>query len=309
MKLEPKPLTELADTEPETYQGSASPHNVMVKHINQVLAAEHKHMLEFQAEQRQLLAEKRARHERERAEQAHQTLTHIIPNPTDTEDTDMNLKQFASAAVIATSLLTSSCGDAKGPPATAKTELYKRNPNPQQGYEITAHINNPPGAFEYAKARVYYQSKGCSYVLNSFEGVNSSPRQSLELPLTKIGDNEYTTKVYLDEMIDEDYYGNGVCQWFYVASTIGFMATGAKNETVFSADLWADQVPATQPITYYFWNKSYPIDVAKMELNKKFPDINQTGSVEFGAKNISNVPIERRNEFFSVTLTVKPIHP
>ena len=214
----------------------------------------------------------------------------------------MNLKQFASAAVIATSLLTSSCGDAKGPPATAKTELYKRNPNPQQGYEITAHINNPPGAFEYAKARVYYQSKGCSYVLNSFEGVNSSPRQSLELPLTRIGDNEYTTKVYLDEMIDEDYYGNGVCQWFYVASTIGFMATGAKNETVFSADLWADQVPATQPITYYFWKGYYPAVQ------------NNSGDKEYGttsflapAHKALNVSMEQQNEFFSVTLTVKPI--
>ena len=309
MKLEPKPLTELADTEPETYQGSASPHNVMVKHINQVLAAEHKHMLEFQAEQQQLLAEKRARHERERAEQAHQTLTHIIPNPTDTEDTDMNLKQFASAAVIATSLLTSSCGDAKGPPATAKTELYKRNPNPQQGYEITAHINNPPGPLNKVDAGVRYQTKGCFYVLNSLEGVNASPAQNIKLPVTKISDNEYSIKVYLDEMIDEDYYGNGVCGWWMTAVGFDFMATGAKDETSFNADLWADQVPATQPITYYFWNKGYPIDVAKMELNKKFPDINQTGSVEFGAKNISNVPIERRNEFFSVTLTVKPIHP
>ena len=309
MKLEPKPLTELADTEPETYQGSASPHNVMVKHINQVLAAEHKHMLEFQAEQRQLLAEKRARHERERAEQVHQALTPIIPTPTDPEDADMNLKQFASAAVIATSLLTSSCGDAKGPPAAAKTELYKRNPNPKQGYEITAHINNPPGPLNKVDAGVRYQTKGCFYVLNSLEGVNASPEQEIELPVTKISDNEYSIKVYLDEMIDEDYYGNGVCRWWMTGAAIGFMATGAKDETAFSANVSYKDFAATQPITYYFWNKGYPIDVAKMELNKKFPDINQTGSVEFGAKNISNVPIERRNEFFSVTLTVKPIHP
>ena len=213
----------------------------------------------------------------------------------------MNLKQFASAAVIATSLLTSSCGDAKGPSATAKTELYKRNPNPQQGYEITAHINNPPGAFEYAKARVYYQSKGCSYVLNSFEGVNSSPRQSLELPLTRIGDNEYTTKVYLDEMIDEDYYGNGVCQWFYVASTIGFMATGAKNETVFSADLWADQVPATQPITYYFWSKMYP--------RASFAPVGHESGSYSGTTKPDDIPTENRNEYFTITINVKPIHP
>ena len=216
----------------------------------------------------------------------------------------MNLKQFASVAVIATSLLTSSCGDAKGPPAAAKTELYKRNPNPQQGYEITARINNPPGPLNKVDAGVRYQTKGCFYVLNSLEGVNASPAQNIKLPVTKISDNEYSIKVYLDEMIDEDYYGNGVCGWWMTAVGFDFMATGAKDETSFNADLWADQVPATQPITYYFWKGYYPAVQ------------NNSGDKEYGttsflapAHKALNVSMEQQNEFFSVTLTVKPIHP
>ena len=302
MVFDPKQFAELTETEPETYQGSASPHNVMVKHINQVLAAEHKHMLEFQAEQRQLLAEKQARHERERAALRHQAPDiPIISTPTNTEDADMNLKPFASAAIVAASLLTAGCGDAKGPPATAKTELYKRNPNPKQGYEITARIHNPPGPLNKVDAGVRYQTKGCFYVLNSFEGVNASPEQEIELPVTKIGDNEYSIKVYLDEMIDEDYYGNGVCRWWMTGAAIGFMATGAKDETAFSADVSYKDFPVTQPITYYFWSKMYP--------RASFAPVGHEGGSYSGTTKLNDIPTENRNEYFTITIDVKPIHP
>ena len=259
-------------------------------------------MLEFQAEQRQLLAEKQARHERERAALCHQAPDiPIISTPTNTEDADMNLKPFASAAIVAASLLTAGCGDAKGPPATAKTELYKRNPNPKQGYEITARINNPPGPLNKVYAGVRYQTKGCFYVLNSFEGVNASPAQNIKLPITKISDNEYSIKVYLDEMIDEDYYGNGVCRWWMTSVGFDFMATGAKDETSFNADLWYDQVPATQPITYYFWKGVYP--------KHSDPELSSGGYSAFGRKDANEFKPELRNQLFSVTLTVKPIQP
>jgi hypothetical protein len=97
MAFEPKRNTE-AELEAEVYQGSASPHSVIVKHINQVLAAEHKHMVEYQREQEQIQVERRVRHERERtqlAAQAH-SINPIITNTNESISLDANTVLTAS---------------------------------------------------------------------------------------------------------------------------------------------------------------------------------------------------------------------
>ncbi|EWS64521.1 hypothetical protein Y695_02235 [Hydrogenophaga sp. T4] len=69
-----------------------------------------------------------------------------------------------------------------------------------------------------------YQAKGCNYVVNDFAGVRGEPEHTVELPFTERPDGSFAATVYLDAMLDEDYYGNGVCQW-----TLAGVGAGARQ--------------------------------------------------------------------------------
>ncbi len=96
---------------------------------------------------------------------------------------------------------------------SAQTELYRLNPAPQEGYEVTLKIENAPGPFKQIRWSAMYQAKGCNYVVNEWAGVRGEPEKVLELPFKEQADGSYVATVYLDAMLDEDYYGNGVCKW------------------------------------------------------------------------------------------------
>jgi len=114
---------------------------------------------------------------------------------------------------------------------------YKQNPNPKQRYDITMTIADAPGPFASIEGIAQYQAPDCWYTLNKLEGVHANPEQVLPITYTRVNDTTYVGTVYLDAMLDEDYYGRGVCHWTLTFASTSLKATGGAVETKFGASI------------------------------------------------------------------------
>ncbi|MDO9253227.1 MAG: hypothetical protein Q7U48_16980 [Hydrogenophaga sp.] len=179
---------------------------------------------------------------------------------------------------------------------SAQQHLYRLNPTPRQGYEIVLTIQDAPGPFKKMGWSALYQAKGCNYVVNDFAGVRGEPEHTVVLPFTERPDGSYAATVYLDAMLDEDYYGNGVCQWQMVGVGAGVMATGTPAESSFRASLQPDQVVAEQPVQLFYWKGYYPRSKTD-------------GFRTWGNNTREKFALEARDNLFSMTLTPKKVQP
>ena len=179
---------------------------------------------------------------------------------------------------------------------SAQQHLYRLNPAPRQGYELVLTIQDAPGPFKKMGWSALYQAKGCNYVVNDFAGVRGEPEHTVVLPFTERPDGSFAATVYLDAMLDEDYYGNGVCQWQMVGVGAGVMATGASGESSFRASLQPDQVMAEQPVRLYFLKGYYPMSESG-------------GVATFGSLTRERYLERERDHLFSMTLTPKKVQP
>ena len=177
----------------------------------------------------------------------------------------------------------------------AMAHKYKQNPNPKQRYDITVTFANEPGPFESIRFGANYEAKNCVFVLDRIAGVTSRPQKNLSLDFKRLEGNTYVGTVYLDAMLDEDYFGAGVCHWQLVSMGVGLKATGAHAEARFSASLWERQVLAQETVTTYLQRKFYLRD----------PDIEDfpvSGQVDR-----SKMIAVKDAELFTVTLTSEKV--
>src|SRR3546814_17759410 len=63
------------------------------------------------------------------------------------------------------------------------------------------------------------------------------PTKDVEIPLTRVSDNEYTGVVYADWMQDEDYTGHGACRWQLMQFRVRMQETGTDGETRFVTNI------------------------------------------------------------------------
>jgi hypothetical protein len=175
----------------------------------------------------------------------------------------------------------------------------KLNPTPQRAYRITLTLADAPGPFASVEGVVQYDvdnEAACGKVNPS----TGTPYRmtTLELfDLRKVSDTEYRGTVYADLILDEDYYGKGVCRWEFTSVEIQLKATGDQMETRFLPDITAEQVFAQQSVTKYFWSGYYP----RAANSENYP--------EFGKPDLSGVPADRQHEFFTITLSAREATP
>lgn len=114
---------------------------------------------------------------------------------------------------------------------------FKINPTPQKQYQLTINIENAPGPLKILQASVGYEASNCTYVYGIASAV-SHPHISIpiDLELTKV--DQYQARFSLDAMKDEDYYGQGICQWKFKSGTLLFSAGASENDTKFSASFY-----------------------------------------------------------------------
>jgi hypothetical protein len=189
----------------------------------------------------------------------------------------------------------SESGQEQSPPPRRKL-----NPAPRRAYRITLTIADAPGPFAAVEGVAQYDvdnEAACGKVNPS----TGTPYRmtTLELfDLRKVSDTEYTGTVYADLILDEDYYGKGVCRWEFTSVEIQLKATGDQAETRFLPDITGEQVFAQQSTTTFFLKRFYP-------RNPKIDDF-----PDFGQKNRSKLaPQISDSDLFIIALSAKEEQP
>lgn len=171
------------------------------------------------------------------------------------------------------------------------------NPSPKRAYEIVMTIENAPGPFADVSGGAQYDvtnENECGHI--NAAGVPERITSQERVALTKVSDTEYRGIVYLDRMLDEDYYGRGVCHWELTAASATLRATGADGETLFQPAIMVDQLLSGEEVQLYFWKGAYPRDAMANYRDSGFPTPDRYKP-------------EIRDELFKVTLKAQGPQP
>lgn len=203
----------------------------------------------------------------------------------------------ALLALLATAVLLPGCQNPGTPSmSTSKHDaMIKENPNPKQAYHIEMRIQNAPGPFGVVEGAAQYDVQNyeeCGEI-NRVAGTVSRITVSPEIIWTPKGDGVYEAVVHADRMLDENYFGRGVCRWAMTEIRASLRATGAKGETRFSPSIVAADVFAGNAATSHFVGVRYP----KAETYEDF--------VDFGVADPSRFKPEFQNGVFTVTFIAK----
>lgn len=134
---------------------------------------------------------------------------------------------------------------------------FKQNPNPQKQYRMTITIENAPGEFEKLDSFAHYRALNCSYKLEGPAGAVTQPDTHIPLEFKKISDNQYQGDFYVDAMLNENYYGENLCEWELMNTTVLFSATHNKEDTNFSVSI-SDQDLSSHKLEFNHLKKNYP---------------------------------------------------
>lgn len=145
--------------------------------------------------------------------------------------------------------------------ATPVAKQPKRNPAPQQAYRITMTIENAPGPFAQMVGLAQYDvvNTECLRPPKDNPGGYSSPvpTEDVEFPLKKVGENQYETIVYADQMLDEDYAGRGLCRWELIQARVRMKVSGAADETVFTPSISSQKILEQSSEVVHFRKSAY----------------------------------------------------
>lgn len=190
----------------------------------------------------------------------------------------------AVLAILSATLAFSACGSPMDTPA------IKKNPHPSRRYEITITIEGAPGPFDSAKADVLLQVKNDEcYPLQPGSGARFAPEKRIPVELSGSG-NTYKGSFYEDQLLDENYFGMGVCHWGI--NIVGAYLSAGKAS--FDTSLSTEDLHSGRPNTTYYRVKSYH------NQNQIFPDS--------GSPRTEDV-VKNPGDYFSITVTGKEASP
>lgn len=93
----------------------------------------------------------------------------------------------------------------------------RMNPNPVERYGVLMEIKNPPGPISVTSDAVYgMKNRGSCVPIDTRRSLGGSRPvfgESYALPVNLVSDASYEVTFYADALMDEDYYGKGVCYW------------------------------------------------------------------------------------------------
>ena len=190
--------------------------------------------------------------------------------------TTMNENQTAGAAI-----------DPDAQPVEAR---FKENPAPRQAYRVTLDVAQAPGPFAVVDGFAQFTAPDCTYVINEAAGAVAHPEKIVPVAYTRVDDTTYAGTVYADAMLDEDYFGQGVCRWKLVVVSTELRATGAAGEARVFASLPGETLLAGGSHSTLHEKKRYPRD---------------PGIADFSSLGLDPVS----DDAFPLTLTSEPATP
>jgi hypothetical protein len=157
------------------------------------------------------------------------------------------VRSYGLMLVSALALITG-CSMTHGDP-----ENPKRNLHPVKRYEVTVTAD-APGPWDSVKGRAAFEVINAECVPHSsFTGARPVPNTTYDFELARVGEKTWKGYFYRDQLLDENYFGQGLCHWD--ATTVGPIFA-VKNET-FNAGAWLDDALNKGPQTSYFKKSSY----------------------------------------------------
>ncbi|MDO4642155.1 MAG: hypothetical protein Q4A84_10740 [Neisseria sp.] len=211
-----------------------------------------------------------------------------------------------TAALLSAANLSACSEPENGMSIQEQTEKrFQLNPHPKQAYQIKIKTDDAPGPLKLVNNMdVGYIADNCSYIISKVAGASAKPEKHFPIRIQQIGQNEYETKVYLDAMQDEDYFGQGVCHWKMMGFGTSFKATGRLEETRFNVSDLIENLIKEKIITKYYWKGAYPYyKNADGSMQKR---IDGVGATEFG-EPLTNYRPDQYKDLFKITVTLEEL--
>ena len=166
----------------------------------------------------------------------------------------------------------------------------KKNPHPVQRYEVIATAD-APGPWDKVSGTVFFDVVNLACTpKDKFLGVHAKPQDvAIDFEMARTGKNTWTGHFYRDAMLDEDYYGLGICHWDATSVTPVFTTHG---ET-FGAAIGFDEGLRESQLMYF--KKS---DYASRSLKQAYGTTSKDSEV-----------IHHPDAFFSIRVTVREMTP
>lgn len=172
----------------------------------------------------------------------------------------------------------------------------KLNPHPRQRYELIVTVD-APGPWDKASASAAYEVSNVECTpKNTFEGVHKVPNTVRSFELTRVDDKTYRGYFYRDLLLDEDYFGLGVCHWALQSVGPDFKIHGE----IFGADLTLQKVVGQKTETSYFKKKEYSDQSINNGVALEWPAYSNDSMEE-----VAKEP----DAFFPITVTAKEVKP
>ena len=83
-------------------------------------------------------------------------------------------------------------------------------------------------------------------------------KKNIPIKMDSVGNDEYEMLFYADAVLDEDYFGEGICRWQPENFGASFKATGKAEETEFNISDVMENLTKTNTLTKYYWKGAYP---------------------------------------------------
>lgn len=195
-------------------------------------------------------------------------------------------------------LLLAACNPFNSQPKVDEIQI-RRNQQPTQAYKIAVTIADAPGPFTVVSGGAAYviANRACGKT-DKWGGFTAVPNTGVSVELTKVSETRYEGMVYLDLLVNEDYYGKGVCRWEFNNTGVSFAASADKYATAFVPSLSASEVLAEKPVTTYFRKELYP----QVTTLSHYSDLGQTDRSKFAAY-ITDAGL------FTITMTATKVQP
>lgn len=168
----------------------------------------------------------------------------------------------------------------------------KKNPHPIRRYEVTA-TSDAPGEWDSVKGYISYEvvNPACTPE-DKFLGVHKMPQDvAHDVEMTRVNETTWKGNFYRDFLVDEDYYGLGVCHWDATSAGGVFVVHGGTFGSSDMLDVLIRQGPQTE-----FFKKSDFLEVARAHGG-------------YGTTSTDPLVSESPDAFFPITVTVKELTP
>lgn len=139
----------------------------------------------------------------------------------------------------------------------------KLNPHPKMRYEVTLTIKDAPGAFDAIEGSVFYKVASSRCVPIVYEkGSFFTLGEHVPLALRRVSDAVYKGEFYADLLVDENYFGKGVCHWVVGLVTANLKKAGVTFNPSINVDpniTYRDDMDKN-PVTRFFPFQAYLAD-------------------------------------------------